>query len=49
MKLPKPQMCRLCKVRPALFRRKGKVKADKFHDICQQCFRTWLDKNASKE
>jgi len=38
-------LCALCHKRPAKFKRKGKVKHDKDHDLCQQCFRSVADAN----
>jgi hypothetical protein len=33
------QLCAACRKRPALFKYRGKVKADRDHTLCFRCFR----------
>ncbi len=35
--------CAICRVRPARFRFRGRIKADRSHTICMQCFRSMCD------
>jgi hypothetical protein len=41
----KDRQCRLCHSRPAKFRFQGKVKRDKDHELCFQCFRSVTSSN----
>jgi hypothetical protein len=34
-----PRLCAHCRQRPALFKYRGKVKADREHTLCFRCFR----------
>ena len=43
MKHRKDNLCKQCFKRPAKFSFQGKVKADKDHDLCMQCFRSNSD------
>lgn len=41
MKITKDKtLCLQCKRRPAKFKHQGKIKRDKRHDLCLQCFRS---------
>jgi hypothetical protein len=41
MKIEKDNsLCARCKRRPAKFKHQGKIKRDKRHDLCLQCFRS---------
>ena len=35
--------CAMCRMRRARFRFRGRVKADRFHTLCLQCFRSMRD------
>lgn len=49
MKRPrKDGLCVRCNKRPALFKRLGKVKRDKDHNLCLQCFRSVDESNRAK-
>jgi hypothetical protein len=46
MKHPrKSGLCAICNKRPALFRYRGRVKRDKDHSACLQCFRSLGNSN----
>lgn len=36
---PRHRTCRLCGERPARFRYRGAVRADRAHELCFECFR----------
>lgn len=42
------RLCQLCRQRPARFRYKGRVKRDRDHDICFQCYRRLISQDANK-
>ncbi len=44
-----PRLCRLCGQRSAKFCYRGRMKADRHHDLCQQCFRSLEDRNRSRQ
>lgn len=46
--LRKDGLCVLCETRPALFKYRGKVKRDKHHNVCLQCFRSLDDRNRTR-
>jgi hypothetical protein len=37
-------VCRECESRRALFRYRGMVKWDRYHTLCFQCYRRYLDR-----
>jgi hypothetical protein len=43
------QLCGECGKRPALFKYRGRIKADSDHHICLQCFRSLSESNTQKE
>jgi hypothetical protein len=43
------QQCTMCGRRPAKFRFRGEIKADRDHDVCMQCFRSQLQSNLQKQ
>ena len=38
-----PPLCRNCGRRPALTRIRGEYRVVKDHDVCRQCWRSWMD------
>jgi hypothetical protein len=36
-------VCRWCYERPALTRIRGEWRVVKHHDVCRQCWRSWMD------
>jgi hypothetical protein len=43
------KQCIACSKRPALFKYRGKVKADKNHDYCRQCWQSLIDKERARQ
>jgi len=41
---PGRHLCAACQARPARFRYRGVVKADRMHTLCFQCYRSALDR-----
>lgn len=44
---PSERLCRLCERRAAKFMLRGRIKRDRQHDICQQCYRGLRNRNAA--
>jgi hypothetical protein len=42
------RLCRLCERRVAKFMSRGRIKRDRQHDICRQCYRELRDRNAAQ-
>jgi len=38
------RICVICKERRAVFFSRGRVKSDRFHNLCPRCFRSLFDK-----
>jgi len=36
-------LCRQCGCRPAITRIRGEYRVVKDHDVCRQCWRSWMD------
>ena len=37
--------CKSCQARPASFRYRGRVRRDRDHDLCQQCWRALMNRS----